>query len=235
MSDIANTATIELSLTIIGLVTGFIAVKINLVLIVLGGRLFSSGRATGRYFVIAFFGFLAAFAALNLSSALDLATIMVSSVLFSLWLLLGEFVGHRRTRLKDFRHIMSAILDTSFPEGYHQFPGAVSISSVSTSETLVHRMPYSLGIGLQLFIAIFDSRTMVFLGSLRRGKLRWKRFVNLSPKDRKEYLNYWRYSPQLSIGAQIIRILTSYAYYVKDQTWPLLKYSGHLLEWSYLD
>lgn len=235
MPDIASITGVELALAIIGLIVGFISVKINLVLIVLEGRLFSSGRATGRYFVIAFFGFLAAFAGLGVSSSLDFATIVVSSVLFSLYLLLGEFIGHRTTRLKDFRQIISAVLDTSFPEGYHGFPGAVAISSVSTSEMLVHRMPDSLSVGLQLFIAVFDSRTMVFLGSLRRGKLRWKRFVNLSKMDRTEYLNYWRYTSQLSVGAHIIRTLTSYAYYVKDQTWPLLKYNGHLLKWSYLD
>lgn len=235
MPDIANIATIELSLATIGLVAGFISVKINLVLLVLLGRLFTSGRATRRYFVIAFFGFLAAFAALSPSTSLDSETIIVSSVLFSLWLLLGELIGHRATRLKDFRHIISAVLDTSFPKDYYHFPGAVDISSVNTSETLVQRMPYSLSIGLKLFVAIFDSRTMVFLGSLRRGKLRWKRFVNLSSKDRREYLNYWRFTSQLSIGAHILRILTSYAYYVKDQTWPHLGYSGHLLEWSYLD
>jgi hypothetical protein len=235
MPDPFSLTLIELSLVIIGLVAGFLSVKINLVLIILLGRLFSSGTANRRYFVVAFFGFLSSFAWLGYYAALDTTSSLLSSLLFSIFLLLGALIGQRTTRLGEFRNIMTAVLDTSFPSGYHNFPGAVTISSVATSETLVHRMPYSLSTGLQLLLATFDSRTMVLLLSLRNGKLRWKRFVELSSKDRTEYLNSWRHDRQFSTGAHIIRTLTSYAYYVKPQTWPFLDYDGNLLRWSYLD
>ena len=218
---------------VIGTLVGFFTVKVNYVLIILLGYLFSSGTAWARYVAAGFL--LSGIAFLLLGgqyTGFVLARLLLTAGFFGAFLL---GVGIALASLGQGREAIAAVLDTIFSGKTTHLPRASKISSVVTSHRLLQSMPGSARKAIELFSALFNSATFVFLVSFGHGKLRGKRFVNLTAAERKEYLDDWRRAPGLSYGAHIFRILAVYSYYVKRKVSSQVGYDGELLRRSYLE
>ena len=227
---------------VIGTLVGFFTVKVNFVLIILLGYLFSSGTAWGRYAVAGFLFSVVAFLLLGGQyPGLGLARFLLTAGFFGAFLL---GVGIALASLAQGRETLTPVLNTIFPGGTDRLPRASEISSVLTAHSFLRSMPVSARKAIELFSALFNSATFVFLVSLRHGKLQGKRFTNLTASDQREYLDDWRRAPGLSYGAHIFRILANYSYYVKSMVWrppsghpgndARVPYDGELLRRSYL-
>ena len=215
-----------------GFLVGFFTVRANYVLMILLGYVFSSGTASGRYAAAGLIATLLVFLILGVRDpGFELGQFLLAGAFLGAFLL---GVGISVMTLAEGRRAISTALDTIFP-GRMDLPLASAISSVRTAYRLIESMPASARKAVELFSAIFNSRTFVFLVSLRNGRLRGRRFVNLSYAERREYLDDWRRAPGLSYGAHILRILAVYSYYVKDAASSKVDYDGELLRRSYLE
>lgn len=239
MVEVSGLVLFLVPLFILGFLVGFLSVKVNHVLIILLGRLFSSGTASQRYIATGLLASLVVFvAAKSWYPDLDLLGAILSSVAFLGFFGIGVWDAQRRFSTLEYRKILEAVLDTFFPD-QDELPGALKLSSSATSQRLLDSAPESMRAAVRLFLVVFDSRTMVFLVSFRHGKLTWKRFIDLPSKPptngRARYLQDWRDDPLLSYGAHVFRILFTYTYYIKDDVWPHVHYNGELLRRSYLE
>lgn len=236
MVEVLGLALFSGAVLVIGFIAGFLTVKVNYILIVLLGRLFSSGTEWWRYLATGLLASLAVFVIATLQYPdLGLFLRAASSLVFLGVFGLGAWLAQRRFGTPEYQRIIVAVLDTIFPDNQDDLPGAVKISSVVTAQKLLQSMPDSTRAAIRLFSVIFDSRTIVFFVNFKRGDLTWKRFVELDTREKRSYLDDWRADPLLSFGAHIFRILSSHSYYLKPETWEYVDYNGQLLRRSYLE
>lgn len=225
-----------LSALLAGYIVGFLTVKINYVLIILVGKLFSSGSARGRYALTGFLGAVLVFVfATSQFPALGSAIHAATSLVFAGTFAVGTWHAMRRFGTAEHTGILEAVLDTIFPEGGEIPEGAKNVSSVQTAGKLLQSLPESNQAAIKLVSVIFDSATMRFVLGLMHGTLRIKRFVDLDAKERAAYLQEWVNDPRLFYAVQAFRVLSNFSYYIKEAVWKSVGYDGRLLRSSYLE
>jgi hypothetical protein len=235
MPDTVTLAVVFAIPILVGFVAGFLTVRANYVLIILLGKVFSSGTAGWRFAATGLLASILVFLGASLGVP-DLTATgkVVVTVLFLASFGLGVVIAKEEMGPKEIRRITEAVFETAYPPS-SGLPGAVGVSAARTSERILATMPISSQAAITLLLAVFDSRTLVFVASFPQGRVRGRRFVSLSAAERQKYLEVWRTNPRLAYGAHALQILSSYAYYVKGQVTRHIGYGGQLLRDSYLE
>ena len=220
---------------IVGFLVGFLTVRANYLLIIFLGKVFSTGTASSRFAATGVLASLVVFIGVSLGvPEVTLTGRLVVTALFLGSFTVGVVTAQEESSPQEIRRITEALFETVFPQD-PVVSQILQTSAATTAESILNTMPASSQAAIVLLHAVFDSRTLVLFVSLREGRLRWRRFVNLSPTDRREYLEDWRTDPRLAYGAHALQILTSYAYYVKKEVGRRIGYDGTLLRASYLE
>jgi len=210
-------------------------VKMNHLLVIALGKIWTSGHGQQRYIVVG-----------------ASMSIVYLAILFGFFegfefhfyvLLLLTFVGLYVAGLKHAEKRSSQVIfeiiprmieltylfDKNDPEQLKAIQDAKKFS-----EEVIFSMPKSTGEALQLLFFFFDSAMAVFFVSMINGRFRVSRFINLSEEDQIHYVESWANNPYLFVAMQAIKGLMGFSYYSSEHSWESIKYNGELLRNSYL-
>lgn len=160
------------------------------------------------------------------SAASDVAAVVIFAT-YPLWFFLGTELGkagHRLTRaqrVSERDRIVRELADAEYPPGGAIPPGAADVGTAAAVESLLARIPPLFADALTLLLFVFDSRffVLVFTG-------KWKRFVDLDPKEKVRYMDVWESNSFLVSMAQMLRIAVSYGYFTKQPVYAVFDYNG---------
>ena len=216
-----------------GFLSGFLSVKVNHLLVIITGRLLSSGHAQRRYIIIGTAATVLFFILyLVFTSSSGLLFGIVLSVIFAACFTVGIFFAEKRfsEALLILHQIISAMYTDSL-NGNEITDDAFSISSQTLDEMLPSNKEAFL-----LLVMFFDSRFTVFFISLFVGRyLSTERFIHMSPADQDKYLETWASNQYLSLIVQALKSITSLTYFTSHLSWHQIDYQGEVLKRSYLN
>lgn len=215
-----------------GLFSGFLSVKINHLLVIITGRLLTSGNAQRRYIVIGIAATILFFILYVFTNPFDLLFGVVFSVIFALCFTIGIFVAKQRfSEALLILHQTISAMYTDSPNGNEITDDAFEISS----QTLDAMLPANKEAFL-LLVMIFDSRFAVFFISLFVGHyFSIKRFIHMSAAEQDKYLETWASNQYLALVIQALKSITSLTYFTSHLSWPQIDYDGGVLKRSYLN
>jgi len=216
-----------------GFFSGFLSVKINHLLVIITGRLLSSGHAQRRYIIIGTVATILFFILYTIfASSFDLLFGAILSAIFAVCFTIGVFVAEKRfsEALLILHQIISAMYTDSL-NGNEITDDAFAISS----QTLDDMLPSNKEAFL-LLVMFFDSRFTVFFISLIVGHyFSTKRFIHMSPAEQDRYLETWASNQYLALVIQALKSITSLTYFTSHLSWPQIDYDGGVLKRSYLN
>lgn len=213
---------------------GFMTVKMNHLLVIVLGKIWTSGHGQQRYVVVG-----ASMSAVYLAILIS----FFEGFLFHFYILLFlTFVGLYVVGLKHAEKRSSQVIYDIIPkmieltylfEKNDEQQEAIK-DAKKFSKEIIFSMPASTGEALQLLFFFFDSRMAVFFVSMINGRFRVSRFINLSEEDQIHYIESWANNPYLFVAMQAIKGLMGFSYYTSKHSWKSIKYNGDLLRNSYL-
>jgi len=216
-----------------GFFSGFLSVKINHLLVIITGRLLSSGHAQRRYIIIGTVATILFFILyIIFASSFDLLFGAMLSAIFALCFTIGVFVAEKRfsEALLILHQTISAMYTDSL-NGNEITDDAFAISS----QTLDDMLPSNKEAFL-LLVMFFDSRFTVFFISLIVGHyFSTKRFIHMSPAEQDRYLETWASNQHLALVIQALKSITSLTYFTSHLSWAQIYYDGGVLKRSYLN
>lgn len=214
---------------------GFMTVKMNHLLVIVLGKIWTSGHGQQRYVVVG-----ASMSTVYLAILIGL----FEDFIFHFYVLLFlTFVGLYVAGLKHAEKRSSQVIFDIIPkmiELVYLFDKNDELQQKAIhdakvfSKKVIFSMPKSTGEALQLLFFFFDSRMAVFFVSIINGRFRVSRFINLSEEDQIHYVESWANNPYLFVAMQAIKGLMGFSYYTSEHSWESIKYNGKLLSNSYL-
>ncbi len=219
---------------LIGYGIGFFTVKINHLLVIFLGKLWSSGNAQKRYALI---GGLATivFGMVILLQTNDFTLTIIPASVFAVLFIVG--VKHAMHRFNQYIEILDALIQSLFPkedpnDDQHD---ALLADTSKISQQMMESMRKSYLESLKILFFFFDSVFAVFLISLTKGKFRFSRFIHLSDKDQVDYMHIWAESEILNLAPVALKALIGYSYYTSHLSWDKIGYRGEVLRRSYIN
>jgi hypothetical protein len=228
-----------LLITAIGYPAGFMTVKINNLLVIAFGKLWSSGHAQKRYIpigvIIAACYTLVAFRIVDFTAFTDppfqmLGPLILTTIFSGLY---AVGIYHADKRFGKIGDIMEAIIKLTYASGNSPDEKEIRNDTIKNANCTLEAMPESNKEALELLFFVFDSGFMVFFISLSSGRLRARRFIRLCSEQQMEYLEKWAKNTQLYYAIQALKSLIGFSYYTSPRTWKDVGYSGTLLGRSY--
>lgn len=219
---------------LIGYGTGFLTVKINHLLVIFLGKLWTSGNAQQRYILVGGLGTVIFGVAVFLQTN-DFILALISASAFAVLFLVG--IKHAMHRFNQYIEILNALIQSLFPkedsnDGNHD---ALLTDTSKISQQMLKSMRKSQLESLKLLFFFFDSVFAVFFISFRYGKLRFGRFINLSKENKVDYMNLWANSVLLNLAPVALKALIGYSYYTSHLSWKKIGYHGEVLRRSYIN
>ncbi len=223
---------------IIGYLAGFMTIKINYLLVIVTGKLWTSGHAKKRFIVtgiIVTVCYIIIIMTIFDSTFKDpmLQTIGPATVTIVFAGLYAVGVFHSDMRFNDTESIMNNIIEVTYATGNSPAEKRIREDTQENAKAILDAMPISNSHALRLLLFVFDSATMVFLVSLSGGRFRARRFVNLGRTEREEYFETWATNEYLYYAVQALKSLVGFSYYTSPGTWTEIGYNGTLLGRSY--
>jgi len=219
---------------LIGYGIGFFTVKINHLLVIFLGKLWSSGNAQKRYILV---GGLATiiFGVVSFLQTNDLTVSLISASIFAVLFLVG--IKHAMHRFNQYIEILNALIQSLFPkEGSNNDQHDALLADTSEiSQQMLESMQKSQLESLKILFFFFDSIFAVFLISLTKGKFQFSRFIHLSDKDQVDYMHIWAESEGLNLAPVALKALIGYSYYTSHLSWDKIGYRGEVLRRSYIN
>jgi hypothetical protein len=230
---------ILLSTQLSGFGAGFLSVKINNLLVIRFGKLWSSGHAEKRYVVsgaiVTAVYFLIIFLFVDfstfISDDLQIFGLVVLAAIFIEFYVIGIYFADRR--FSEAEIIMKKIAEATYATGYSLDEERIRVDTIKNVNTTLQAMPESYKVALDLLFFIFDSAFMVFFIGLVHKKLWRRRFINLKLTQQKEYFDFWEKDRYLHYAVQALKSLIGFGYYTSPGTWNDIGYGGTLLGRSY--
>jgi len=226
--------TLLVSSLLIGYIAGFLTVKINHLLVIFLGKLWSSGNAQRRYILVGgiatvIFG-AAAYYQIN-----DFKLPLIFAAVFAVLFLVG--IKHAMYRFSQYIEILDALIQSLFPkedpnDDQHD---ALLADTSKISQQMLESMRKSQLESLKILFFFFDTIFAVFFISLTKRKLRFSRFINLSKKDQVDYIHIWAATEGLNLGPVALKALIGYSYYTSPLSWEKIGYRGEVLRRSYIN
>jgi hypothetical protein len=245
-----------------GYTGGYATVRINQLLVILTGKVWTSGRARKRYNLIIAYASIVYLIAVSvfLFPGEHLAIKIISVSIFLATYIVG--IRHAESRYNQTPTIMNKIIETMFlsqpfspntqPEGSTTKKGEqpeLFMTDRNNHDSrrvdddlkdafriageILDVMPKSNVEALKILFMFFDSRSAVFLISLSAGKWRLKRFSSLDIADRHDYISTWADNQFLFYAIQGMKSLVNFSYYNSRFSWKAIGYGGDFLRWSY--
>jgi hypothetical protein len=237
--DFVNFAFI-LFLTQLGaFIAGFLSVKINNLLIIIFGKLWSSGHAEKRYAVsgaiITILYFLIILFFVNLTTLMDagleiFGLVVLTAILIEFYVF-GIYFADRR--FSEAEIIMEKIVEATYAKGYSLDEEKIRVDSIKNINSTLQAMPESYKVALGLLFFIFDSAFMVFFIGLANKRIWSHRFIELELSQQEEYFKFWEKDRYLHYAVQALKSLVAFGYYTSPGTWNDIGYGGTLLGRSY--
>ena len=219
---------------LIGYGAGFLTVKINHLLVIFLGKLWSSGNAQRRYILVGciatfLYGVMIFYQTNNF--VLALVFVVVFTVLFT------SGIKHAMHRFNQYIDVLNALIQSLFPredlnDDKHE---ALLTDTSKISQEMLESMRKSQLESLKILFFFFDSIFAVFFISLIKGKLKFSRFINLSKEDQVDYMHIWAATEGLNLGPVALKALIGYSYYTSHLSWDKIGYRGEVLRRSYIN
>lgn len=215
-----------------GFAVGFFSVKFNHLIIILTGRLISSGHTTNRYIIVGFIGSVIVFSIyMLLEPSPDTTHGIILTALFGILFAVGVLVAdHRFSQSCDILHQIIIAMYSDTKEGNEKTTDAFEIS-----KKMLANMPIANKEALLLLTFFFDSRLGVMFSSLFGRRFMLKRFILMTPDEQDWYIKTWSTAPGLSLALRALKSITSFAYFTGNLTWDDIRYNGEILKRSYLN
>jgi len=218
--------------SLFGFTVGFFSVKFNHLLIIITGRLVTSGHATNRYIIVGFIGTAIVFGMyMFLEPALVVAYGVLLAAIFGILFAVGVVVSdYRFSQSCDILHQIIIAMYDDTKEGNDKTHNAFDIS-----KKMLANMPVTNKEALLLLVFFFDSRVGVMLSGFFGGRFMFKRFTSMTTKEQDWYIETWSTSMGFSIALKALKSITSFAYFTSNLTWNDIPYNGEILKRSYLN
>ncbi|MDA4122244.1 MAG: hypothetical protein OK456_03575 [Thaumarchaeota archaeon] len=166
---------------------------------------------------------------LSRSATTDVAAVVIFAT-YPAWYYLGTELGRSglrvtpAQRMKERAKILRALSEAEFPRGGAIPASANDVDASASVEDLLQEIPPLFDDAITTLLFVFDSRFFVlaFTG-------RWKRFVELDPEEKEQYMEVWKSNIFLLSVAQILRFTCSYGYYTKAQVYSTFGYNGPMV------
>ena len=219
---------------LIGYGVGFFTVKINHLLVIFLGKLWSSGNAQRRYVLVG--GIVTVmYGAMIFYQTNDFVLTLVFVAVFAVLLVSG--IKHAMRRFNQYIDVLNALIQSLFPkedpnDDQHE---ALLEDTSKISQEMLGSMRKSQLESLKILFFFFDSIFAVFFISLIKGKLRFSRFINLSKEDQVDYMHIWATIEVLNLGPVALKALIGYSYYTSHLSWDKIGYRGEVLRRSYIN
>jgi hypothetical protein len=219
---------------LIGYGAGFFTVKINHLMVIILGRLWSSGNAQRRYILIGGLGTLI-FGLAVLLQTNDFTLALISASAFAVLFLVG--IKHAMHRFNQYIEILNALVQSLFPkedpnDDQHE---ALLADTSKISQQMLEAMRKSQLESLKILFFFFDTIFAVFLFSLIKRKFRFSRFIHLSKEDQVDYMHIWAETELLNLAPVALKALIGYSYYTSHLSWDKIGYHGEVLRRSYIN
>ncbi len=216
---------------LIGYGTGFFTVKINHLLVIFLGKLWSSGNAQRRCTLV---GGLATiiFVVIVFLQTNVLTLTLISASIYAILFLIG--IKHAMYRFSQYIEILDALIQSLFPKedpNDDQYDALLANTS-KISQNMLESMRKSQLEFLKILFFFFDTIFAVFLISLTKRKFRFSRFINLSKEDQVDYMHIWADSEGLNLAPVALKALIGYSYYTSHLSWGKIGYRGEVLRRS---
>jgi hypothetical protein len=219
--------------------SGFMTVKINNLVVIARGRLWSSGHAMKRFLVsgtiVAAGYILIIFVIFDFTMVvgfgLEILGLAVLVAIFVIFYIVGVY--HADNRFNEAKSIMEKVAEMTYATGYSLDEEKIRIDTIKNINTTMQAMPESYRVALYVLFSFFDSRFMVFLIGLLNRKFWHHRFVELDIETQREYFEAWEKTPYLLYAIQALKSLVGFGYYTSPGTWKNVGYGGTLLGRSY--
>ena len=213
---------------------GFFTVKINHLLVIFLGKLWSSGNAQKRYILAGGLATIVFGTAVFLKTN-DFTLAILSAAVFTVLFLVG--IKHAMHRFNQYLEILNALIQSLFPkedqnDDQHD---ALLADTSKISQQMLESMRKSSLESLKILFFFFDSVFAVFLISLTKGKFQFSRFIHLSDKDQVDYMRIWTDSEVLNLAPVALKALIGYSYYTSHLSWDTIGYRGEVLRRSYIN
>ncbi len=216
----------------LGFVVGFFAVKLNHLLIIITGRLITSGHATNRYIIVGFIGVAIVFGVYTyLEPAPDISHGIILAAIFGTLFALGIFIAdYRFSQSCDILHKVIIAMYDDTKEG-----NSKTRDSFEISKKMLANMPVANKEALLLLVFFFDSRIGVMISGFFGKRFMLKRFISMTPLEQDWYIETWSKTQFLSLALKALKSITSFAYFTSNLTWDDIPYNGKILKRSYLN
>jgi len=222
---------------LIGYGAGFFTVKINHGLVILFGRLWSSGNAQRRYILV---GVIAntVFGIISYNQT-DFIFAVISTFVFAVLFLVG--IIHAMYRFDQYEPILKASIQSLFPkedsdsdDHYNNLLDDTLKISLGMLETMRKSQLESLKILFIFFDSIFGG-FVIFLLSGKIQEFKFRRFIYLSNEDQVAYMHVFADSSIGNLMATALKAFIGYNYYTSHFSWEKIGYDGVVLRRSFIN
>jgi len=226
-----------ISSLLIGYVTGFLTVKINHALVIIFGRLWSSGNARRRYVLVG------VIAVIIFGIILFYQTNFIFTVIFTFVFTVLFLVGviHAMYRFNQYEPILKASIQSLFPKedsGNDDDYDDLLNDTLKISLNMLGSMRKSQLESLKILFIFFDSvfgGFVVFFLSKKILKFKFRRFIYLSKEDQVAYMRVFADSIIGNLMSTALKAFIGYNYYTSHLSWEKIGYEGKVLRRSFLN
>ncbi len=220
-----------------GYLSGFFTVKINHGLVILFGRLWSSGNAQRRYTLVGVIAIIV-FGIISFNQ-IDLIFAVIFTFVFAVLFLVG--IIHAMYRFDQYEPILKALIQSLFPK-------EDSDSDDHYNDLLDDTLKISLGMlgtmrksqleSLKILFVFFDSifgGFVIFLFSRKIQEFKFRRFIHLSQEDKVAYMRVFADSSIGNLMSTALKAFIGYNYYTSHFSWEKIGYDGVVLRRSFIN
>jgi len=223
---------------LIGYLSGFLTVKINHGLVIIFGRLWSSGNAQRRYVLVGIIVIMV-FGILSFNQTNDFILTVIFTFIFAVLYLIG--IIHAMYRFNQYESILKASIQSLFPkedsENDDEYNYLIN-DTLKISLKMLESMRKSQLESLKILFVFFDSifgGFVVFLISRKLQEFKFRRFIYLSKEDQVNYIHVFADSKIGSFVSITLKTFIGYNYYTSHLSWKKINYNGNVLRRSFIN
>ncbi len=223
---------------LIGYGIGFFTVKINHGLVILFGRLWSSGNAQRRYVLVGVITIIV-FGIISFNQIENFIITLIFTSVFAVLFIVG--IKHAMYRFDQYVPILKAAIQSLFPkedsdndDDYNDLLDDTLKISVAMLKTMRKSQLESLKILFVFFDSIFGG-FVIFLFSRKIQEFKFRRFIHLSQEDKVAYMLVFADSAIGNLMSTVLKAFIGYNYYTSHFSWKKIGYDGSVLRRSFIN
>ena len=221
-----------------GYLSGFFTVKINHGLVIIFGRLWSSGNAQRRYILVGIIAVLV-FEIISFNQTNNFIMTLIFTSVFAVLFIIG--IKHAMYRFNQYEPILKASIQSLFPKedsdsdnDYNDLLDDTLKISLKMLESMQKSQLESLKILFVFFDSIFG-RFVIFLFSGKIREFKFHRFIQLSQEDKVAHMHVFADSAIGNLMSTALKAFIGYNYYTSSLSWEKITYNGDVLRRSFIN